>query len=176
MTIPTVTLPQIAKLKVMAKQLEVLNEANYKPIDRPLVEKSLQMLHWPLTVKVDVGQRIRDIEKEKIKFMELLAKEKKQYAKDFKDFQVQLEFVKTEMNDFEKAKEYDKKITGEGNMISILLEEIMDEQVFDAEAAIHNTWNSSFSIWKCRGQAMTPTALRRREGSLLSWTSLSFCT
>ena len=46
---------------------------------RPLVEQLMMALHWPLTTKVETSMRIREIEKEQLRFKEILQDEKKQF-------------------------------------------------------------------------------------------------
>ena len=104
--------PQEIKRQSIKQQLDVMQEFQFSSLEPKLVEDSLDVLHWPLTVKVDLEQRRRDINKEKIKFMEALAAEKKKYAADFIKWQKTLEYIKSEMEHFDRAKEYDKTVSG----------------------------------------------------------------
>ena len=74
-------------------------------MDRSLVEKHLDANHWPQTVLVDRDKRQQDLTKEQMKFQQILASEKEQFAQDFQKWKADLEFVKMKMEYFEKAKE-----------------------------------------------------------------------
>jgi dynein heavy chain len=103
--------PQVATLKHIRLQLDLLENFTYE-VRKELVEEVFDAAHWPLTIKVDVSARIREIDKEKIKFMEQLALDKEIFTKDMKKWQAKLEFVKNEMTAFEDAKNYDKDVSG----------------------------------------------------------------
>ncbi|CAD7946598.1 unnamed protein product [Amoebophrya sp. A25] len=104
--------PQLAKLKLIGQQIMVLHELKYKELDRTLVERQFDAFHWPQTVLVDREKRLVDLTKEQMKFQQVLQSEKEQYARDFQKWKEDLQFVKTKMDNFSKAKDYDKLVTG----------------------------------------------------------------
>jgi hypothetical protein len=103
--------PQVNTLKQIRTQMDLLESFQYS-VRPELVEEVFEAGHWPLTIKVDVSARIREIDKEKIKFMDQLAVDKEVFMKDMKKWQSKLEFVKNEMTAFEEAKNYDKDVSG----------------------------------------------------------------
>jgi dynein heavy chain len=109
--INSVIKPKEAWLKTAKKQLEILADNAYE-VPEHIIEDSFEHMHWPYTVKLDVGVRLSEIENEKTKFIEILNQDRKQFFEDCASWQKRIEVIATTFDDYDQANSYAAEVNG----------------------------------------------------------------
>lgn len=85
----------------------------YKHISSLSDQKAYEQFHWPLTIRYEIANREREIErKDRVKFVEQLIEEKQGFEEELEKIQAQIRHIVEDLDDFSQASDYDKLITG----------------------------------------------------------------
>eukprot|EP00398_MALV-I-01_sp_L67-1_P000742 gene742-313_t len=76
------------------KKIETCDTFFYR-LNVQVIEDHMRLLHWPQTVRLMIGDRVAEIEKEKLAFMERLASEKIVYEQDLIRWKQEIEMGRT---------------------------------------------------------------------------------
>ncbi|CAE7372264.1 Dnah1 [Symbiodinium sp. CCMP2592] len=86
--------PLMERTRVVHQQMNMVEDFGHD-VGGEVVEKAFRSFEWPLQINMDVMEADRQLNKDKIAFMEQLQREVEEYQKDFQNYSAELEWVKS---------------------------------------------------------------------------------
>ncbi|CAJ1343960.1 unnamed protein product [Effrenium voratum] len=85
--------PLMERTRVVHQQMDMVEGFSHD-VGSEVVEKAFRSFEWPLQINMDVMEADRQLNKDKIAFMEQLQREVEEYQVDFQKYTAELEWVK----------------------------------------------------------------------------------